>query len=318
MRVGPPAIRGHDRLGVGEQLLGVVLVTVGRDVQVGVTLIEDAPQRAALTRGPPARLVHIHGARCREALQQVRVRLGERVRDTARIASTVPVLIRDPNSCSQQLARRRGGRSGCAPTAPRPPPENADRTCSGRPRAAARPARRSAARATHPLRTMLRDRDRDHGQLLDLVAHRLAHSDPLVRGEDVTAATALGPMLDDLVDRPRRQQRPTLALMTRLGALPTPRRILATPGRAGGRIGARRKRGVARTTIQPPLELRDPLILPRDPRGQAPGSARSIRNSTSTTASRPRHRSPPPQPAPHHRIRRSRVMSPNQLNAYQF
>src|ERR1700685_4332625 len=32
----------------------------------------------------------------------------------------------------------------------------------------------------------------------------------------------------------------------------------------------------------------------------------------------PRHRSPPPPRAPHPRIRRSRVMSPYQLNGYQF
>jgi len=40
--IGPPAVRGHDRLRLGEQALGVVLMTVGRGVQVGVTVIEDA------------------------------------------------------------------------------------------------------------------------------------------------------------------------------------------------------------------------------------------------------------------------------------
>jgi hypothetical protein len=30
--VGPPAISGHDRLGVGEQFSGVMLVAVGRDL----------------------------------------------------------------------------------------------------------------------------------------------------------------------------------------------------------------------------------------------------------------------------------------------
>jgi hypothetical protein len=34
--IGPPAVGGHDRLGVGEQIFGVVFVTVGGDVQIGV------------------------------------------------------------------------------------------------------------------------------------------------------------------------------------------------------------------------------------------------------------------------------------------
>ena len=79
--VGPPAIGDHDRLGVGEQLFGVVLVTVGGDVQVGVTLVEDAPQRAALPGGPPARFVHVHRPACSQPLEQVIARLLERVGD---------------------------------------------------------------------------------------------------------------------------------------------------------------------------------------------------------------------------------------------
>ena len=54
-------------------------MTVGRDVQVGVTLIEDAPQRAALTSGPPAGLVHMHRPAVSQPVQQVIARLAERV-----------------------------------------------------------------------------------------------------------------------------------------------------------------------------------------------------------------------------------------------
>jgi len=55
----------------------VVLVTVGRDLQVSVTLIEDAPQCAALPCGPPARLVHVHRASLTKPPQQIGVWLGE-------------------------------------------------------------------------------------------------------------------------------------------------------------------------------------------------------------------------------------------------
>ena len=57
----------------------MILVTVGSDVQIGVALIEDAPQRAALPGGPPAGLVHVHRVRPAKRLQQVGVGLGERV-----------------------------------------------------------------------------------------------------------------------------------------------------------------------------------------------------------------------------------------------
>lgn len=115
---------------------------------------------------------------------------------------------------------------------------------------------------------VLGDLHRDHRQLLDLPAHRFAHRDVLLRGEDVTAATVLGPILDHPIDRPRRQQRATPAFMTWLGALFATRWILAALLRAGRRIGARRNGGVARPAVQSPLKLRDPLILTCDPRSQ--------------------------------------------------
>lgn len=66
---------------------------------------------------------------------------------------------------------------------------------------------------------VLGEPDLDHGQLLNLPAQRLAHRQALVPREDMPAATALRPMLDDVIHDPRRQKRPALALMTKLSAL---------------------------------------------------------------------------------------------------
>ena len=94
----------------------------------------------------------------------------------------------------------------------------------------------AAAGAAHALAAMLGHPDRDLRQLLDLMARRLADRDPLALGEHVAAAAALGPMLDDLVDRPRRQQLTTVPLMPRLAALRRPERSLPAPrgGAPGG------------------------------------------------------------------------------------
>jgi hypothetical protein len=61
----------------------VVLVTVAGDLQVGVTLIEDAPQRAALTGGPPPGFVQVHRSGCSQLLEQVIAGLLERAGDAA-------------------------------------------------------------------------------------------------------------------------------------------------------------------------------------------------------------------------------------------
>jgi hypothetical protein len=60
------------------------------------------------------------------------------------------------------------------------------------------------ARAARALAAMLDHLDLDRRQLLDLVAHRLAHRDALVLDEHVPALAAGRPVFDDLVDRPRR------------------------------------------------------------------------------------------------------------------
>src|ERR1039457_651351 len=87
----------------------------------------------------------------------------------------------------------------------------------------------------------------------------------LVLRELVPAVAAIRPMINDLIDRPRRQQRTALALMPRLATLTATRRVLAAPRRRTRRIRARRLGTVARASVQAPLKLRDPLALPRDP-----------------------------------------------------
>jgi hypothetical protein len=121
-----------------------------------------------------------------------------------------------------------------------------------------------AAGAAHTLPTMLGHRDRDRWQLLDLVAHRLTDRHVLAFSELVTAVTAIGPMINNPIDRPRRQQRATLALMPRLATLTAPRGVLPPSGRRARRIRARRLGAVTRAAIQPPLKQGDPLALPRN------------------------------------------------------
>jgi hypothetical protein len=115
---------------------------------------------------------------------------------------------------------------------------------------------------------MLGHRDRDRRQLLDLAAHRLANRDMFTLGELVPAVATIRPVINHLIDRPRRQQRTAVALMPGLATLTATRRILTAPGRRPWRIDARRLRRVTRASVQPPLELRNPLILPRNPGSQ--------------------------------------------------
>jgi hypothetical protein len=116
---------------------------------------------------------------------------------------------------------------------------------------------RTTARTPHPLAAVLDHAGRDHRQLLDLTAHRIIDRDPLLLGECVPAAAAIGPVLDDLIDRPRRQQPAALALMTGLGALST-RRAPLRAWRCSRRVLARRQRRIPRRPRELPLELLDP------------------------------------------------------------
>jgi len=60
-------------------MLGVILVAIGCDRKEGVALGEGAPQRAALTGGAPARLIHVQRPRAADALKQIPIRLGQRL-----------------------------------------------------------------------------------------------------------------------------------------------------------------------------------------------------------------------------------------------
>jgi hypothetical protein len=75
---------------------------------------------------------------------------------------------------------------------------------------------------------------RHHRQLLDLTARRLPLGDQVGLTEHVPARAPGGPVLDDLVDRPRRQQRTALALMLGLRSLRPPERPLPRGGAPGG------------------------------------------------------------------------------------
>ena len=126
----------------------------------------------------------------------------------------------------------------------------------------------AAVGAAHALALVLDDAHRDRRQLLELMARRIADRDALGGHEHVPALAPVRPVLDDLVDGPRRQQRPPLALVTGLAALLATRSVLAAPRRRAGRILAGRLRGVARVAPQPALELRDALLLTGHTLGQ--------------------------------------------------
>jgi hypothetical protein len=85
---------------------------------------------------------------------------------------------------------------------------------------------------------MLGHRHRHHRQLLDLMTRRAPHTHMLGVAEDMPAAAPDGPVHDDLIDRPRGQQRTALALMPILRAVLAPRPILAPLRRAARQIAA--------------------------------------------------------------------------------
>jgi hypothetical protein len=69
----------------------------------------------------------------------------------------------------------------------------------------------------------------------------------LIDREDMSAAAALGPVLDHLIHRTGRQQVAPTSLVTGLGSLPAPERSL--PRRGRGAPGAS-ERSVARAAVQ--------------------------------------------------------------------
>jgi len=212
---------------------------------------------------PPAGLIHVERLRAADAIEQILVgddqRVGRaredrlhRARADARAEQLLTqlhdVAPRDPVSDRERHDRRL-----------QPGPVGAGRLgWQHRGRLGA------AARASHALAAVLGDPDGHHRQLLDLVTRRISGRDALGDGEDVPAVAALGPVLNDFIDGPQRQQRPALALMAGLTARLLARRIPAALRRRARRIGARRLRGVARGAPARLLELFDPLVLHRD------------------------------------------------------
>src|SRR5262249_37331272 len=77
--------------------------------------------------------------------------------------------------------------------------------------------------------------------------------------EDVAAAAAPRPVVDDLGHALEWKQRPPVTGMTRLAALLAPCPARPSPLTQPGRIVARRQRRVTRIALQPLLELLDPL-----------------------------------------------------------
>jgi hypothetical protein len=111
---------------------------------------------------------------------------------------------------------------------------------------------------------MLGHRDGDWRQLLDLMTRRLTIDHQLVLAEHMPTVALGRPVIDELIHRPSRQQRPSLAVMTALATRLAARRVLATPRRRSRRILARRLGRVARRTLDLALKLGDPPLLPRD------------------------------------------------------
>src|SRR5450830_1712576 len=108
---------------------------------------------------------------------------------------------------------------------------------------------------------MLAEEHRGRRQLRDLMARGLANGATLCLAESVAAGAALGPVVDELVDRLDRCQPTTASRMARLGAGPPARGRLTRPRWRRGWILAGGQRGVARGAVQAPLKLGDALLL---------------------------------------------------------
>ncbi len=310
MRVGPPAIGGHDRGRVGQQLAGVILVAVGADAQHGVAVGERAPQRASLAGGAPAGLVHVQRVGGTNTLEQIGVRVHERAGDALEdrvdraradasaeqlLAQLDDIAARDAVAHRQHRHRRMKAR-----------PERAGRDVGGQLGAPAL----AATRAAHARAPVLGHRHRQPRQLLDLMAHRLADRDQLALGEDVPALTPGRPMHDHLVDRRGRQTARGPCPHDRAGR---PACAPTGPCRAAAASPADRRSAAATScarTASP--DARAARSARPASRRAAPGagSARPSATAPQRPLPGPGHRSPRPRPAPHHQIRRARRYVP--------
>jgi hypothetical protein len=139
---------------------------------------------------------------------------------------------------------------------------------------------------TRHLALVLDHLHRHHRQLLDLMASGLADRDPVGVAEHVPARTPIRPMLDHLLDRPRRQQRPSLALMARLAAGVRPELSLPRRGdlAGGSSLGGDDELRELRPSRRSSRAIRSSC---RATRFSSRWIYSSIRNNTATTTSRP-------------------------------
>src|SRR5450830_253103 len=115
---------------------------------------------------------------------------------------------------------------------------------------------------------MLAEEHRGRRQLRDLMARGLANGATLCLAESVAAGAALGPVVDELVDRLDRCQPTTASRMARLGAGPPARGRLTRPRWRRGWILAGGQRGVARVSAQALFKIGNADLKPPVRRAQ--------------------------------------------------
>ena len=120
----------------------------------------------------------------------------------------------------------------------------------------------AALRAAQPLQAVLAEDDRGRRQLRDLMARGRPARRALRSAEHVAAGAALGPVVDELVERRDGRQMPTTSGMARLGAAPAPRGRSWAALRRPRRILAGRQRGVARTPVEALFKIGDADLKP--------------------------------------------------------
>jgi hypothetical protein len=220
-------------------------VAVGGDANERRPLGERAPQRVLSAAQAPAGLVDGDRRRGADVLRKPRLgrferparALHDRVDRAGRRAAAEELAHElDRVAAGEAVSDREGGDG---------------RLEAGAEGAAGRLGRQLGARASSADRTaqaeqaVLAELERDLGQLRHLVAGGLAERLALLRLEQVAAAAARGPVLDDLPDRIGRHQCPPPARMAGLAALPARRRRRGRARSCPRRILAWRHGGVA-------------------------------------------------------------------------
>lgn len=186
---------------VADQPVQVLLAAVGCDPQHRRLFAEGAPERARLPAEIPAGLVDVERARRPRLLEQLLVDRLERLGGAGEDRVDRPDRDRAAKQLRQQLDQ-------LPPRETIPHGQNGDRRFQLRPEAAARHARRqlrahraAAAGTADALQAMLADRDGERRQLRHLVPRWRTNRRALLLAEDVAAAAARRPVLDDLRDR---------------------------------------------------------------------------------------------------------------------